>query len=341
MGPDFLLRPPVSNMKKVSENSLTYLGEALPIKGRALSLRCSFYTSLIDSLKYLLEACEEVIPPLHFSKATQNLVSINPTSKLSGLLSLIHVGLLSAIEQQDLERIKQIGERLAEDNYYIQAPTLLNLSDIPYYYRPLVETKFGFDYPVEVNFRPVSSKEFTHASNAIQMGIQCYKEVAPDFFEEFQELVSEILILHGQRTRAGSSFDIFSMIYIRCFDKEDEKITNVLDLITHEQSHLYVYLLQKDDPLVLNPNERYEAPLRPEKRPLIGIYHAVFVLSRIQYVLRKALASQAIPKAEASYCEETVDYYRKRFQAGFEILKKHAQMTPLAEGLIASASKLL
>ena len=85
------------------------------------------------------------------------------------------------------------------------------------------------------------------------------------------------------------------MIYKCCLFR-NEKITDALDFLIHEQSHLYVHLINNDDPIVLNPRERYQSPLREEKRPLIGVYHATFVLARVYYVLTKALDLNEIPE---------------------------------------------
>ncbi len=55
-----------------------------------------------------------------------------------------------------------------------------------------------------------------------------------------------------------------------------------LDHITHETSHLVLHTLMNVDPLITNGHaQRFDAPIRPDPRPLYGIYHATFVLSRI------------------------------------------------------------
>lgn len=148
------------------------------------------------------------------------------------------------------------------------------------------------------------------------------------------------MILNAKGVKAGSSFNLFGAIY-KSYLHKWEKITDVLDFLVHELSHLYVHLLNNDDSLVLNPSERYESPLRKEKRPLMGIYHATFVLARIQYVLNKALVLNEIPEDEKDYCHELIIHYKKRFHVGFDTLQNHAQMTPLGSALIQSASKLL
>ena len=51
--------------------------------------------------------------------------------------------------------------------------------------------------------------------------------------------------------------------------------------------------------------------------------------------------SYALSAIERDYCTELIDYYQKRCHVGLEILKEHAQMTPLGSALIRSASKFL
>src|SRR5437867_8832458 len=89
----------------ILDKSLDHLSRALPISGRALFLRTSFNRSIIDSLRYLLEICNEVIPTDLFTKVDQKLNSLNLETKLSGLLSIIHTDLFSAAEQKNVPRV--------------------------------------------------------------------------------------------------------------------------------------------------------------------------------------------------------------------------------------------
>jgi hypothetical protein len=322
------------------EKTLTHLTTALPLAGRAVFLRTSFNQSLIESLNYLLDACKEVIPSDLLPKATQKLSSLNPELKLSGLLSLLHTDFFHAADQQDLQKIHCIVERLVSDQFQIQETKYVNISNLNDYYAPMVKRICGSETINKIHFLDLSSEEFERVKSSLQRGLKVYEESFPDFFEEFKSLVGEILVLKAEGIKGGSSFDFFGLIHI-CYLYKWEKITVVLHFLVHEQGHLYVHLLSKDDPLIHNPLEKYEAPLRVEERPLIGIYHATFVLARMQYVLSKALSYKVIPQSEWDYCEEMTDYFRKRCQVGLDIVRKHAQMTPLADGLITSASKLL
>lgn len=323
-----------------SNKTLAYLAEALPLSGRALELRHNFNSSLLNSFKYLLGLCDEAMPSDLFTKASQKLDSLNPATKFSGLLSLLHSDFYNAVETQNVQQVKKIALRLCEDNFEIQGIEHINLANLGEYYVPLVEMTFSQGLARDIQIFPLPAKEFEEAKALIQQAMQLYQSYFPDFFSEFQELVGEILILKAKGLKAGSSIDLFGMIYKNSLFEADT-LTYALDFLVHEQAHLYVHLLAKDDPLLLNPLEKHDSPVRADKRPLIGIYHAVFVLARRYYILNKAFSQNLIPQAEHIYCKGLIDERKKFFFAGLDILQNHAQMTPLGERLIASASELV
>lgn len=307
---------------------------------RAFYLRTSFNTSLIESLKYLLDVCNEVIPVDLLTKATQKLNTFDPHSKLSGLLGLIHVKLFNAAEQEDIQKVNTIVEKLVQDTFQSEGINYINLSNLNDYYVPFVKKIFSEEITRSVQWFFLSSKEFEDVKLSLQKGLDVIKEAFPDFYTELQELISEVLIIKAEGLVQGSGSDFFGMIYKSSLSPWD-KITDVLEFFIHEQSHLYVYLLNKDDPLVLNSKEIHESPFRKEKRPLMGIYHAVFILARVLYVFERALALNKIPQHEKEYCQQLSIDYKNYFLQCFGIVETHAQMTPLGEGLILSASKLV
>ena len=50
----------------------------------------------------------------------QKLDSLNPESKLSGLLSVLHADLFNAAEQKDIQKVNYIIENLEEDDFQIK-----------------------------------------------------------------------------------------------------------------------------------------------------------------------------------------------------------------------------
>jgi len=324
----------------VLSSQIEYFSEALPIPGRALSLRIEFNHSLLNSIKYLLEACIEVVPSSIFSKAVEKINTLDINLKLSGLLGVIHENFFNAIQKQNISQVRKIVEKINDDEFQLKSLLYINFSEINEYYVPYVKTIFSQERINNVKFFHLSLNDFERAKQSIQRGVSILNKTFPSFFKEFEELVGEILILKAEGLKQGSSSDLFGMIYKSSLFR-GERVTDAIDFLIHEQSHLYVHLLNKDDPIVLNANDLHESALREEKRPLMGIYHATFVLARMYHVLNKALSLKEIPEEEIGYCRELLDYYKQRYHVGYDVLKEHAQMTPLGAGLIESSRKLL
>lgn len=110
-----------------------------------------------------------------------------------------------------------------------------------------------------------------------------------------------------------------------------------LDHVTHETSHLVLHTLMNIDPLITNGHaERFDAPIRPDPRPLYGIYHATFVLSRITRVLARLARRDPRPPILASR-----DRQHARFCKGAATITSHADLTPLGKQVLDSCRELV
>jgi HEXXH motif-containing protein len=87
--------------------------------------------------------------------------------------------------------------------------------------------------------------------------------------------------------------------------------------------------------MVLNSDdERFTAPLRPDPRPMMGIFHATFVLSRVVRVFRRLAAHD--PKRFAA----SVPYFIDRFTAGHETVVKHARLSDLGHRVASTLEQV-
>lgn len=319
---------------------MDFFSKALPVKGRASFLRTNFNKSLLESLRYLLDACSEAIPTEVFSEAFEKVTSLNPELKLSGLLSMVHADLYRAIDRKDIQKVNEIVRVLCENSFQIRDIKYINILNLSSYYSPLVKHTFSQETIAKANFLDLPAQDYERVKNSFHRGFDSLQRTMPDLFTESQELISEVLVMNAEGLKAGSSCELYGMIYAS-YPYKWEKLTEIIDLITHEQAHLYLYLLNKDDQLVLNPLDKDISPLRPEPRPLIGSYHATFVLARICHVLNYFLAHNEIPSNERDYCRDLLSYYQERFFVGYEMLNRLAQMTRLGQDLLDSAFQLV
>ena len=123
----------------------------------------------------------------------------------------------------------------------------------------------------------------------VSEAIELLAASAPSFHIEYSNLVDDILLIgedDGVHIRSASSFNLFGLIIIWA----DSIHTPIyyLQQIVHEVAHLRLFIVNIEDQLVLNPpEERFKAPFRDDERPMLGIFHAMFVLARMVLALRK------------------------------------------------------
>lgn len=126
-----------------------------------------------------------------------------------------------------------------------------------------------------------------------------------------------------------SSFMLWGLLILNL-----ERYRTAADLIqglVHEAAHLLLFAHSIDGPLVTNAiEERYVSPLRPDPRPMDGVFHATFVSARMHYVnhkLRDAVTAGfepiAVPELDRRLAE-----IRGLYFGGLQTVQDHAKLTP-------------
>ena len=303
-------------------------------------MRESFNKSLKNSLLYLIKACEEVLDENNFYKLQEKINNLDCSLKLSSFLSAIHSKFYNGVKEKNLSKIVYLSEEILRKNFFVDSINYINLSTIDSFYGDFIRKVCSAEVERHKEYYVLEKEDFEHAKDKIAEGFNFLKLHFNNFYEEANDLISEILILNAQGIQAGTSVDLFGMVH-KNHTYQMDKLTDIIDFIVHEQSHLYLHLIIKNDPLILNPLERHESPLRKEPRPLIGIYHATFVLSRIIHVLKTSLEKNLLPITEQEYCLDLINHYLKRFDVGYSVLNQHAQMTNYGLKILSAMQNLV
>ena len=128
-----------------------------------------------------------------------------------------------------------------------------------------------------------SEEDYDIENKAINDAINILKIYNRDYYDKAACLIEEIIVcgkLDGGFMRSSTSVKCFGCVINTPLSSGN--IGQYIEDIVHESAHLELYLVQLDDPLVLNDKEaRYSAPFRPDSRPMYGIYHAMYVLGHI------------------------------------------------------------
>lgn len=91
------------------------------------------------------------------------------------------------------------------------------------------------------------------------------------------------------------------------------------------------------DPMILNDmKELYQAPIRLDPRPMFGIFHATFVLSRIVRVFRRICRRHDSP-----HFLKTLRGVERQYARGYETVMQHARPTIIGQQVIQSLPSVL
>lgn len=162
--------------------------------------------------------------------------------------------------------------------------------------------------------------------------------------EEVRGLICEIIGAGSSDERArpsfggASSFMLWGTVFLNV-DRHQTKL-DALEGLVHEAAHQLLFGLSHREPLVLNPlSARYASPLRPDPRPMVGVFHATFVCAKLTYLYRRLRSAGRvlISSQELALVERRIDEQKARFLGGFETISEHADLTENGRALIDEA----
>ncbi|PHM72396.1 HEXXH motif-containing putative peptide modification protein [Xenorhabdus sp. KJ12.1] len=135
----------------------------------------------------------------------------------------------------------------------------------------------------------------------------------------------------GYYIRSGCSFNLWGLVFL--YAESKNTVPYYIEHIVHECAHHALNVINADDFIVENdPDERFKAPFREDARPMIGIFHALFVLSRI---------SQSLYKFVRHYDGEyNVEFSNRlttsinKYHDALSIVEDYAKLTPIGNELL-------
>ncbi len=177
---------------------------------------------------------------------------------------------------------------------------------------------------------PLLTSDLRPITAHIERALSYIREVDPGMHGEIMTHVACIRMLEGSGMEGMSTPRAFGAIWLR-MPEPGEELGWFLEHLVHECSHIHLNALMAMDPLLLNPEEINQAPIRPDPRPMFQILHGTFVLFRnCQVHGRLSLLAPELG------LEPALARFREQFGKGMEVLRKHARPTPLGERLIKS-----
>lgn len=272
-----------------------------PCQKRAAFLNANLKTKLKESLDYLVTLNRNALGA-YYPTWQQSLSSIQTQRKISSfyysLNSLLVQETTADAESEQLGHVSAIAsyinalplkpvwdKSIADGGLHFSSfeenPDKNHLT-IDEFNRSRIQSKYIlFDLPINAEIHTPDKESVERIKELAMEAIQLISETDIEYYQEMSEFLCEVLVLKSDFLKAGSSFNLFGLVYINTANAK-QSVINMMDLFIHEAAHYYLYSLSIDDPLVLNDyNEKYFSPIKGRERPMLGVYHAAFVLFRV------------------------------------------------------------
>ena len=200
-----------------------------------------------------------------------------------------------------------------------------------------------FDTDPEQRFDPQAPEPAALVSckQDIRAGLDFLRRADADFHAEIRLLLRMIVLGAPARGARGfngaSTFFLWGAALLNANAKRSRM--SLIDLVVHESSHVLLFGLAAEGALLRNSgNERYASPLRPDKRPIDGIFHGCFVTTRVHLAIQRLLGSEAVRGDDAKEATERSVRNRMASLASLEVLERYAVPTDLGVDILAAIS---
>jgi HEXXH motif-containing protein len=148
---------------------------------------------------------------------------------------------------------------------------------------------------------------------------------------ELKALISELVLVVGPKDAkvhfdGGSSYQLWGVLFLNAVRHKTR--IDVIDSLAHESAHSRLFgLCTEEAPVTNADDELHPSPLRREKRPMDGVYHATFVSARMHWAMSRLIASGLLTEEEQALAVQARDADRRNFESGFRTVATHGQLT--------------
>jgi|GEM_PF-3704573 len=323
----------------MSDNFCDFFSSAFTQKGPKILLN-NYNENLLKSTRSLLNSVEKTLH-IGFCELKDMLSKIETGKKINQKLYAIHASFQDAVRQGStksvLQLIKDLEHLLSKEEIYATPFSIQTISCEDWEQQLLkdLQAQNCYSNGKLPSLVFVEKCEVEEIAKTILESLELLRQVSPLFYNEFETYTANLKLFQSDRLVGMTDVRAFGTVYL-CIPKGDiPESVYFCEHIIHEVSHLHLHTLFAIDKLVLNaPSERYTAPIRPDPRPMYGIFHATFVLSRMVRIF------MLLTEKNASIFEEYFELFLKRFLNGVNTIKQFGKLTPLGEKIMESYSDI-
>ena len=239
-------------------------------------------------------------------------------------------------------RLVELREGAAE-----KAPTLpriCTLSEADYSPVQLqrLDRWFAVEEANTLGLVPADDAELERVRKEAMRALDYMGKADPELFGETIALIDQIIVVRQDGTErfmftGGSSFAVWGAILANGELLPDWP--EIYNTLAHEEGHLLLFAIARDEPLVLNSNDAaFVSPVRDDLRPMDGIYHTAFVVAREARALSRLLEwherTGELSPADEALVAEKLESSVIAFWQSVEALEKAAVLSELGKSIL-------
>lgn len=315
-----------------------------PCADQARRVDDAMQASLSESLKYLLTAAPEVFKDCA-SELRDCCQKMDAGKRAPPTAFGVYYDIVAAIESdafdQAAAKAQLFIDLLRNDMADI---AIVRLGDEPVAGQTeLYQRIMGEGNTDASGIRPPSPEAAECTRKKLKEALVWIDDKLPDLSQEFRTLVREIVLVapdseDSHAFEGGSSFRLWGALFFNA--EHDFSPTELITSLVHEEGHLVLFGLCREETLVANPDsELFWSPIRQAERPMEGIVHATFVSARMSWAISQMEKDSSFGALERRKAEESRRSIEEICREGVEIISQHARLTSTGAQVMEEVSK--
>ena len=312
-----------------------------PDASRALSLDRGMHRELGLSLRHVFEASKAAI---QFDQIGMNRLidQLSGPTVVSPAVFARYYELVEAITDDQLNEARRLFDELANAKPVPKTLRVVTLGEPELgeeseRYSRLMNA----DASIDLGFLPPVPEVAAAFRERLAHGIRLLDTVLPELAGEIRAIVHQVVIVGSNPTAkfqfdGGSHYQLWGALFLNGNFHPDE--IAVAEVLAHESAHSLLFGFCTHEPLVHNADEElFSSPLRVDKRPMDGIYHATFVSARMHWTMSRLAQSDALDIQQKQRARAAAETDAVNFNAGYAVVAEHADLSSHGRSLMASA----
>jgi hypothetical protein len=202
------------------------------------------------------------------------------------------------------------------------------------------------EFPGPNPMAPPPKATFISARNHLGDAKDAIRRIDGGIAGEIDSLLVRVVVATGSRAQDAQKFGGVTsfLTWGASFMNADAYGTFVgaVQFLVHEITHSLLLGLGCTEPLVINPpDENYRSPLRPDPRPMDGLYHATLVCARLLEFNAAWLDSGELGKEDHAKVTQLTSNLRPRFEDGLSVIRGHGELSGPGRHLLERSCRAL